>query len=61
MTTAHLLLVAGAILGAGSGLTLIACCHGTARSNQPPGPAQPDPVRQAAETSGLIPRPEGTS
>jgi hypothetical protein len=58
VTTAHLLLVAGALLVAGSGLLTIALCHGAARGDQQQ--AEPD-TRQQAEHSGLIPRPGGTT
>ncbi|MFB7671655.1 hypothetical protein ACFC26_09580 [Kitasatospora purpeofusca] len=61
MTTPHLLLVAGGLLAAGSGTVLLALCHGARLGDQQPGPDVPDPVRQAAETSGLIPRPGGSS
>ncbi|MFD5916194.1 hypothetical protein ACFVYP_06960 [Kitasatospora sp. NPDC058201] len=60
MTTPHLLLVAGGLYAAGSGTILLALCHGARLGDQHPGPA-PDPVREAAEHSGLIPRPAGPS
>lgn len=56
MTTPHLLAVAGGLLAAGSGTVLLALCHGARLGDQQDGPDPADPVRQAAETSGLIPR-----
>ncbi|MCG6493406.1 hypothetical protein [Kitasatospora sp. A2-31] len=58
MTVSPWLVVAGALLGAGTTATLLAL-HPHRRDHQQA--EQPDPVRQAAETSGLIPQPGGTS
>ncbi|MFJ3793831.1 hypothetical protein [Kitasatospora sp. NPDC090091] len=57
----HALLGAAGLLAlAGSALTTLALCHGTRCGDQQAGPEPADPVREAAETSGLIPRPGGT-
>jgi hypothetical protein len=55
VTTLLLFVVAGGLLAAGSGTVLLALCRGAAHSDQP-GPEPSDPVRQAAEQAGLIPR-----
>ncbi|MFJ5071667.1 hypothetical protein ACIQC7_35155 [Kitasatospora sp. NPDC088556] len=53
MTVSPWLVLAGVLLGAGQAATLIAL-HPVGRADRPPETA--DPVRQPAETSGLIPR-----
>ncbi|MFD5081880.1 hypothetical protein ACFWOG_04460 [Kitasatospora sp. NPDC058406] len=61
MTTPVLLAVAGSLAAAGLGACLTAALgHRAARADQPP-PDPDDPVREAAEHSGLIPRPAGPS